>query len=90
MGSIILGILIIALGIIMVIKSEGFYNAFGSISFFDRYLSTEGGGRLGYKLIGMFVIFLGVLFLTGMFGGFMRWVFSPLMRWNQPGTAPEL
>jgi len=80
MGRIILGLVIAAAGTLIVIKTEGILNTFGRIAFFDRHLGTEGGSRLGYKLIGMFIIFIGVLIMTNMIGGFMNWVLSPLVR----------
>ncbi len=80
---IILGAIIIVLGTLVVLKSEKIYNSFGSIAFFDKHFGTEGGGRLGYKLIGMFIVFIGVLVLTNMIGGFVLWIFSPLLKWSQ-------
>ena len=54
----IVGIIIMGIGLMIVIKSESMLSMFGSIGFFDKYLGTEGGSRLGYKLIGMFLIFV--------------------------------
>ena len=76
---IILGAIIIVLGALLVLKSEKVYNSFGSIAFFDKHFGTEGGGRLGYPLIGMFIVFIGVLVLTNMIGGFVLWVLSPIV-----------
>ena len=84
---IVIGIIIIAIGAFIVIKSEKVYNTFGSIAFFDRYLGAEGGGRLGYKLIGMLFIIIGILVSTNMIGGFISWILSPLLRYSQPGTG---
>jgi len=47
-------------------------------------LGVEGGSRLGYKLIGVLTIFIGLLIMTNMIGGFMMWVFSPLLKYSQP------
>ena len=68
-----------ALGILMVIKSEAIHSFFGPIAFFEKYLGTEGGSRLGWKLIGLLVFFIGLLTFTGMIDGFMLWVLSPLI-----------
>ena len=81
---IIIGVIIIIVGALIVVKSEWVYNSFGSIAFFDRYLGAEGGGRLGYKLIGMLFIIIGILVSTNMIGGFISWIFSPLLRYSQP------
>ncbi len=66
-------------GIAMVIKSESVLKTFGRIPFFEKHLGTEGGSRLGYKLIGLTIFFIGLLMFTGLFGGFMNWVLSPLL-----------
>lgn len=79
-----MGLVGIALGAAMVIRTEGLVSAFGRIEFFDRYLGAEGGTRLGYKLIGLLVIFISVLIATNMIGGFMTWLLGPLLRFNQP------
>lgn len=80
--NIIYGIIGIAIGALVVIKSESILNAFGRIAFFEKYLGVEGGSRLGYKLIGLAVIFISTLVMTNMIGGFMEWVLSPLLKYN--------
>ena len=80
---IVFGIIAIAIGSLFVIKSEALLNTFGRIGFFENKLRMEGGSRLGYKLIGILTIFLGVLVMTNMIGSFMDWILSPLLKWNQ-------
>ena len=82
--NILVGFIILAVGALIVIKSEAMLNAFGRIEFFERKLGTEGGSRLGYKLIGMIAIFIGMLVMTNMIGGFLEWILSPILRYNQP------
>ncbi len=81
---IIIGTIIMAIGVIVVIKSEWMLNNFGSIGFFERYLGSSGGTRLGYKLTGMLFFFIGLLIMTNMIGGFMQWMLSPLLKYSQP------
>jgi hypothetical protein len=81
---IISGVVIIAIGALIVIKTEGLLNAFGRIEFFDRHLGSEGGSRLGYKLVGLIVVFIGILITTNMIGGFMGWLLSPLINAGRP------
>jgi hypothetical protein len=81
----IFGIIIIFAGLPIVLKSEAMLNNFGRIAFFEHYLGLEGGSRLGYKLLGMLIIFIGVLFMTGMIGGFVEWIMSPIMNAGIPG-----
>ncbi len=84
----IIGLIIIAIGFALVYKSEWMLSNFGRIPFFEKYLGVEGGSRLGYKLIGIFGIFLGTLIMTNMISGFMNWVLSPLIRQANP-RLPE-
>ena len=78
------GFVILAVGALIVIKSEAMLNTFGRIEFFERQLGSEGGSRLGYKLIGLIAIFIGMLVMTNMIGGFLEWVLSPILRYNKP------
>ena len=80
--NIIFGLIGIAIGILFVIKSEALLNTFGRINFFETKLRLEGGSRLGYKLIGIVIIFIGALILTNMIGGFMNWLLSPILKWG--------
>jgi len=84
MGHFILGVVIIVAGAFIVIKSAGMLNTFGRIGFFEKYLGVEGGSRLGYKIIGVLTIFLGLLIMTNMIGGFMTWLLSPLLKYSNP------
>ena len=70
-----------AVGFLIVAKSEWMLNNFGRIAFFDQKLGMEGGTRLGYKLIGIFIIFIGLLMVTNLIGGFLTWVFSPMLKY---------
>lgn len=82
---IIIGLIIIAVGVFIAIKTEAILRAFGRIGFFEKYLGTEGGSRLGYKLVGIFLIFIGMLVMTGMISGFLEWILSPLLRYGRMG-----
>lgn len=82
--NIIIGVIIFAIGALITIKSEAMLNAFGRIEFFERQLGAEGGSRLGYKLIGLLAIFIGILVMTNLIGGFLEWVLSPILRYSRP------
>jgi hypothetical protein len=82
--NIIIGFIIFVVGALLVIKSEAMLNAFGRIEFFEHYLGSEGGSRLGYKLVGILAVFIGILFMTNMIGGFLEWILSPILRYNRP------
>ena len=80
MMKIIAGFILIALGTLIVIKTEFLLENFGRISWFEEKLGSEGGSRLGYKLIGIIIIFFGLLLVTGLFNGFMETSLSPLVK----------
>ncbi|MBN1779406.1 MAG: hypothetical protein JW816_04300 [Candidatus Buchananbacteria bacterium] len=66
LGRIIFGLIIAAVGAIVTIKAEWFYNNFGAIPSAEKYLGTEGGSRLAYKLIGIVVAIIGFLIMTNL------------------------
>ena len=67
----------------MVIKTEWLVQNFGRIAWFEEKLGTEGGSRLGYKLVGLLFIFIGIIVLTGNQTSFMKWMLSPLLKYNK-------
>ncbi len=75
---IILGLLGVALGALIVIKSEAIYRAFGAIPWAEAHLGAEGGSRLFYQLFGIAVIFFSFLYITGMLEGFFLGTFGRL------------
>ncbi len=78
--NIIGGLIFLGVGIFITIKSETMLSMFGRIEFFELHLGVEGGSRLGYKLIGILLSFFGILMITGLMGGFLRWLLGPLLR----------
>lgn len=78
--KIILGLIIMAAGIGITIQTEWILENFGSWRWFEDKLGAEGGSRLGYKLLGLIAIFIGLLMATGLINGFVLWVLSPLIR----------
>lgn len=84
MGHIFLGLLVIGAGIFPVIQTEWFMNNFGRIAWFEDKLGTEGGSRLGYKLVGILFLFIGIIILTGSGTDFAGWILSPLTQYSSP------
>ncbi len=78
--KIIPGLIIIALGVLMVFRAEDLLRFFGRISWMEKHLGVEGGSRLGYKLLGIVVIFIGLLTFSGNFNSFFSFLLSPLIR----------
>lgn len=76
---IVAGIILVFLGATLVIKAEWFYQNFGEIGWAQAHLGAEGGSRLMYKLIGLALIIIGFLVMTGMIGGILLGIFSPIL-----------
>jgi hypothetical protein len=62
---ILFGLLGTTLGALIVWKSEWIYRTFGPVAAADKYLGFEGGTRLMWKLVGLVVIFMSWLYMTG-------------------------
>lgn len=75
----VIGLLAIALGAFMVIKTEVFVRSFGRMGWAEKYLGTSGGTRLGYNLIGIVIIVIALLGMTGLLGNIILGIFAPLL-----------
>lgn len=80
--QIFFGIIILVIGGFMTIKTDWFLENFGRIAWFEDKLGTEGGSRLGYKLIGIILIFIGIIMMTGSGNSFFSWIVSPLTQYS--------
>jgi multisubunit Na+/H+ antiporter MnhB subunit len=78
--SIVVGLIITLVGAIILAKTEWFLNNFGRIGWFEAKLGSSGGSRLGYKLIGLFFVFIGIIVMTGSGPAFINWLIAPLTR----------
>jgi len=61
-----IGIILLAGGFLITWKSEWLFQNFGTIPFFEKYFHSSGGGRFGYKIIGVLFIFAGILAITNL------------------------
>jgi len=71
-----------AIGFVIVWKSEWILQNFGTVAWAEAKLGTEGGTRIFYKLIGLAVIFLAILYMTGLIEGIILGIFSRLFMIN--------
>ncbi|MCX6798251.1 MAG: hypothetical protein NTX66_03520 [Candidatus Falkowbacteria bacterium] len=77
------GLVIMAAGAFMVMKTEWLLQNFGRLAWFEAKLGTEGGSRLGYKLIGLIIIIIGIIQMSGGMGGFLTWALGPILKYNK-------
>ena len=75
-ARIIIGLIIVVVGAIITIKAEWFYQNFGAIPSADKFLGTQGGSRLAYKLIGIIGVLIGFLIMTNLIGGIIIAIFG--------------
>jgi len=68
----VLGILGIAFGILMTLKSNWFLNIIGRIASVEKYLGTFGGSRLFYQILGVLIVALSTLYMVGVLGGILE------------------
>ena len=73
----VFGIIIFIIGVLLIIFTEWFLQNFGRIEWAEQKLG--GGTRFFYKLLGLILMFFGLLMIFGLFGGLVLWIFSPLM-----------
>lgn len=66
-----IGLVLIAVGIFLVIKTEWFIQNFGASAWAEEKFGTSGGTRIMYKVIGILFIFFGFLAVTNMIEGFL-------------------
>lgn len=73
----IIGILAIALGAIMVIKTPWFVENFGRNEWAEQHLGS-GGSHLMYKLLGIVFIIVSLMGMTGLLGKVIIGTFGKL------------
>ncbi len=78
LGRIILGLIMVGVGFVLVWKTAWFVNNVGRIGWFEQHLHTFGGSWLGYKLIGLTVIIIGLLTIADLHGQVADALLSPL------------
>jgi hypothetical protein len=81
---ILLGALVTAVGVLFVMKSEWLYQNVGAMEWADKYLGTSGGSRLGYKLIGLLAIFIGILVMTNLYSALIMAIFGKIFKGAVP------
>jgi hypothetical protein len=82
---IVIGLLIVAAGAIMVIKTRRLLDFFGGIDWADSNFGP-GGSNLLYKLIGILFCFVGFMVATNLWNAFLAATLGSLFGFNRaPG-----
>ncbi|HBB38049.1 MAG: hypothetical protein UV82_C0009G0083 [Candidatus Magasanikbacteria bacterium GW2011_GWD2_43_18] len=74
----IYGLLGVALGASIVIKSEWIVQNFGTYGWAEEHLGSSGGSRLFYKLIGLVIILFSLLSMAGLMDNILLGIFGKL------------
>lgn len=72
----IFGVVFIVMGVLMVLKTDWFLRAIGTIPWAERVI---GSTRSFFKILGVILIFVGLTMFFNMFGGIVYWVLGPLV-----------
>ena len=74
------GFIGIIIGFLLIWRADWIMNNFGRIDWAELHLGSEGGTRILWKLIGLVVIFLAMLYMFGFVEGIITAIFAPLFR----------
>ena len=69
--QIFVGLIAVLVGAGSVIKAEWIIQNFGTNAWAEAKLGYNGGSRLLYKCIGIILVLIGFLLITGLFQGFL-------------------
>ncbi len=67
----------VVLGALLVLKSDWIVNIFGRVYWAEQYLGSEGGTRLFWKLVGLAIILISLLYYTEILQSFLIRIFVP-------------
>lgn len=68
--NIVWGLVLAAIGTWIVWKTETLLRMFGRVTWAEQNMQLQGGSRMYYKLVGLVLIFIGFLMITGLARGF--------------------
>ena len=82
-GKFIFGIIITAIGFLIVWKTEWLMQNFGRIGFAEDKLRTMGGSRLAYRVIGTIIIIYGLIYATDLSDDLIQWLVETIFNSNK-------
>ncbi|MBU0661592.1 hypothetical protein KKG22_05475 [Patescibacteria group bacterium] len=78
MATYFFGVLAIAMGAVLIIYTEWFIENFGRSEWAEAKFALSGGSRMLYKLVGLAMIFLSLMWMTGLLQGILLGFFGNL------------
>lgn len=85
-GQFIVGMLVACIGFVIVWKADWMYRNFGIIPFAEKYLATEGGTRIFYKLLGILIMIGGMMHATGLLAPTLSYFIGKIFSSYAPRT----
>lgn len=73
----LVGIILIAVGFVIIWKADWLMENMGRIDWAEQHLGSDGGTRAFYKLLGVAIILLSFLLMSGGLGSGLRKVLNP-------------
>ena len=75
---ILIGLIVIAVGFLMVYRPRYFLDFLGNQAWVEKIFSVNDQ-ELAYKIIGIIVIFIGILISTNLIYDLLGWALSPII-----------
>jgi len=83
---ILIGAIVCAVGFFMVYRPKYFFDFLGRQAWVEKIFSVNDQ-ELAYKIIGMIVIFVGVLIMTNIIYDLLGWALSPIINAGKNSRA---
>lgn len=81
------GLLITLAGVAIIVYTEAILSFSGGLEWASKWLEYYGGSRLGYKLIGLVFVIVGLLMMTGLIGDVVLGIFADMFKGFEPGSS---
>ncbi|MFH1457416.1 MAG: hypothetical protein ABIF17_04920 [Patescibacteria group bacterium] len=75
----IIFLILIAFGFLIVWKNEKFMEFFGRVEWAEKTFGFYGGSRMFYKMLGITIIILSAMMLTGWLQKIILAIFAPMI-----------
>ena len=79
MFRILIGLVVIGLGFIMVYRPRFFIEFMGHQAWLEKIIQVSDD-ELAYKILGIIIIFIGALILTGLITNLLGFLLGPILR----------